>query len=41
MLTPPVGMNLYVLSGITGNRVTLLQAAYASLPFWTCCFSAW
>ncbi|WP_108662186.1 TRAP transporter large permease [Acuticoccus kandeliae] len=34
MLTPPVGMNLYVLSGITGNRVTLLQAAYASLPFW-------
>ncbi|MCF3933256.1 TRAP transporter large permease [Acuticoccus sp. M5D2P5] len=34
MLTPPVGMNLYVLSGITGNRVTLLQAAGASLPFW-------
>ncbi|ESR27471.1 TRAP-type C4-dicarboxylate transport system, large permease component [Lutibaculum baratangense AMV1] len=34
MLTPPVGMNLYVLTGITGNRVTLLQAAYASLPFW-------
>ena len=34
MLTPPVGMNLYVLSGITGNRVTLLQAAWASLPYW-------
>ncbi|MBB4002614.1 TRAP transporter large permease [Aurantimonas endophytica] len=34
MLTPPVGMNLYVLTGITGNRVTLLQAAYASTPFW-------
>jgi tripartite ATP-independent transporter DctM subunit len=34
MLTPPVGMNLYVLTGITGNRVTLLQAAYASFPFW-------
>lgn len=34
MLTPPVGMNLYVLSGITGNRVTLLQAAMASYPYW-------
>lgn len=34
MLTPPVGMNLYVLSGITENRVTLLQAAWASLPYW-------
>ncbi|MGM0743502.1 MAG: TRAP transporter large permease [Pseudomonadota bacterium] len=34
MLTPPVGMNLYVLSGITGNRVKLLQAAWASLPYW-------
>lgn len=34
MLTPPVGMNLYVLSGITANKVTLLQAARASLPYW-------
>lgn len=34
MLTPPVGMNLFVLSGITGNRVTLIEAAGASFPFW-------
>ncbi|RKF12681.1 TRAP transporter large permease subunit [Roseovarius spongiae] len=34
MLTPPVGMNLYILSGITGNRVTLMQAAHASFPYW-------
>lgn len=34
MLTPPVGMNLYIISGITGNRVTLLQAAWASMPYW-------
>lgn len=34
MLTPPVGMNLYILSGITGNRVTLMQAAQASFPYW-------
>lgn len=34
MLTPPIGMNLYVLSGITGNRVTLIQAAVASFPYW-------
>jgi TRAP-type C4-dicarboxylate transport system permease large subunit len=34
MLTPPVGMNLFVLSGITGNEVTLMQAARASVPYW-------
>ena len=34
MLTPPVGMNLYILSGITNNRVTLMQAAYSSFPYW-------
>lgn len=34
MLTPPVGMNLFVLSGITGNEVTLMQAARASIPYW-------
>ncbi|WP_137387693.1 TRAP transporter large permease [Rhodoligotrophos defluvii] len=34
MLTPPVGMNLYVLTGITGNKVTLLEAARASVPYW-------
>jgi C4-dicarboxylate transporter, DctM subunit len=34
MLTPPVGMNLFVLSGITGSEVTLMQAARASIPYW-------
>jgi tripartite ATP-independent transporter DctM subunit len=34
MLTPPVGMNLFVLVGITGREVTLEQAARAALPFW-------
>jgi TRAP-type C4-dicarboxylate transport system permease large subunit len=27
-------MNLFVLSGITGSEVTLMQAARASLPYW-------
>lgn len=40
MLTPPVGMNLYVLSGITGNKVTLLQAAHAAFPFWVLLLSS-
>ncbi|MBX3596368.1 MAG: TRAP transporter large permease [Rhizobiaceae bacterium] len=34
MLTPPVGMNLFVITGITGGEVSLLQAARASMPFW-------
>lgn len=34
MLTPPVGLNLYVLSGITGNQVGLLEAGRGSLPYW-------
>lgn len=34
MLTPPVGMNLYVLTAITKNEVRLGQAASASLPYW-------
>ena len=34
MLTPPVGMNLYVLTAITKNEVRLGQAAAASLPYW-------
>lgn len=34
MLTPPVGMNLFVLVGITGREVTLEQAAVAALPYW-------
>jgi C4-dicarboxylate transporter, DctM subunit len=34
MLTPPVGMNLFVLVGITNREVTLEEAAKASIPFW-------
>lgn len=34
MLTPPVGVNLYVLTGITRGEVNLTQAAKAALPFW-------
>ncbi|RAI02103.1 C4-dicarboxylate ABC transporter permease [Acuticoccus sediminis] len=34
MLTPPVGMNLYILTGVSGNRVSLIEAAAAAAPFW-------
>jgi len=34
MLTPPVGMNLFVLSAITRNEVGLGEAASASVPYW-------
>ena len=34
MLTPPVGMNLYVLSAITRNEVSLGKAASAAVPYW-------
>jgi TRAP-type C4-dicarboxylate transport system permease large subunit len=34
MLTPPVGMNLFVLVAITNGEVTLGEAARASLPYW-------
>ena len=34
MLTPPVGMNLFVLTAITNSEVTLGEAARASAPFW-------
>lgn len=34
MLTPPVGMNLFVLTAITDGKVTLGQASLASAPFW-------
>ena len=34
MLTPPVGVNLYVLTGITRGDVSLGEAATAALPFW-------
>lgn len=34
MLTPPVGMNLFVLVGMSGGTVTLGEAARAALPYW-------
>lgn len=34
MLTPPVGMNLFVLVAITNGEVSLAQAARAALPYW-------
>ena len=34
MLTPPVGMNLFVLVGITQGKVSLAAAAMGALPFW-------
>ncbi|MFN4008320.1 MAG: TRAP transporter large permease [Pannonibacter sp.] len=34
MLTPPVGMNLFVLVGMSNNQVTLGEAAKAAFPYW-------
>ncbi len=34
MITPPVGLNLFVLTSITKNEVNLAEAAWASLPYW-------
>ena len=34
MITPPVGMNLFVLVAITRGEVSLAQAARASVPYW-------
>lgn len=34
MITPPVGLNLFVLSSITKNEVNVAAAARASLPYW-------
>jgi tripartite ATP-independent transporter DctM subunit len=34
MLTPPVGMNLFVLTSISGGKVTLGEAARAAFPYW-------
>lgn len=34
MLTPPVGMNLFVLVGISKGKVSLGEAAHGALPFW-------
>ena len=34
MLTPPVGMNLMVLVGVTQGEATLAEAAQGALPYW-------
>ncbi len=34
MLTPPVGMNLFVLVGLSKGEVSLSEAAIGALPFW-------
>lgn len=34
MLTPPIGMNLFVLVAITDGQVSLGKAALAAVPFW-------
>nr|WP_298411194.1 TRAP transporter large permease [uncultured Halomonas sp.] len=34
MITPPVGLNLFVLTSITKNEVDITDAAWASLPYW-------
>lgn len=34
MITPPVGLNLFVLVTITGKEVDLGEAAWATVPFW-------
>jgi tripartite ATP-independent transporter DctM subunit len=34
MLTPPVGMNLFVLVSLTGREVSLGEAASGAVPYW-------
>ncbi|WP_445780493.1 TRAP transporter large permease subunit [Shewanella sp.] len=34
MLTPPVGMNLFVLVGISKHQLSLAQACIGALPYW-------
>ena len=33
-ITPPVGLNLSVLTALTNNEVTLGRVAYATVPYW-------
>lgn len=40
MLTPPVGLNLFVLSAISNREVSIATAASATLPFWIIMLSA-
>jgi len=34
LLTPPLGINLFVVMAVSGNEVTLGEAALACLPYW-------
>lgn len=34
LLTPPLGVNLFVVMAVTGGRVTLGETATACLPYW-------
>jgi TRAP-type C4-dicarboxylate transport system permease large subunit len=34
MLTPPVGMNLFVLVGISKHQVNLAEASLGAVPYW-------
>lgn len=34
MLTPPVGLNLFVLSAISNHEISVARAAAATMPFW-------
>lgn len=34
MITPPVGLNLFVLTSLTNGEVSLHEAALASVPYW-------
>ena len=34
MLTPPLGMNLFVILAISGGRLNLSELAIACIPFW-------
>lgn len=40
MITPPVGLNLFVLVTIADREVSLEQAAWATLPYWLLMFVA-
>ncbi|WP_432697277.1 TRAP transporter large permease [Marinobacterium sp. YM272] len=40
MITPPVGLNLFVLSSITKGEVGVPSAAYAAMPYWVILLAA-
>ena len=39
MITPPIGLNLFVTSGITG--MSLARVVKAAAPLWACCLFSW